>query len=57
MPPPNLGCLLGLLLLTVLPPAHADNEVLFNQVFLQASARRHIENDRLRHHIVIIFIT
>lgn len=48
MPPPNLGCLLGLLLLTVLPPAHADNEVLFNQVFLQASARRHIENDRLQ---------
>jgi predicted secreted protein len=40
--------LLGVLLLAMLTPAHADNDVIFNQVFLQASARRHIENDRLQ---------
>jgi predicted secreted protein len=38
----------GLLLLVMLSPAHADNDILFNQVFLQASARRHIDNDRLQ---------
>jgi len=48
MSSPKPGPVLGLLLSVMLSVAHADNDVLFNQVFLQASARRHIDNDRLR---------